>query len=279
MVKKYVFLLTLKLVLLKSISQIDQNPVEWTSQFTEVTMKMAEDIEIDPYGPPIYLIPSIDTVGIEDTISYDVYFGNEEKEAEDVYGISMEWRHETAEIFGGNNTASFDGCWLGTDGVDMISLHVTKDDGIDIAMSRTNQINRSGKGYLATIDIVTPDNLVEKVNDIEIKLTDVSIVSYNGDTLIPNYIEPDKVILVSREKVKNRRFFTLSPNPSNGVFKLQSSSKINHLEVVDLTGRVVYELPGVNNRETINLKVLPKGIYILKAYSCQGLLNRQIHLK
>lgn len=279
MVDKYLLLFFLKFVVFKSFSQVDSAAFEWLNKSVEVSMKIEEDIDIDPYGPPIYLVPAKDTVGITDTIRYNVFLGSEGKEAEEVNGITMKWRHETAEIFGGNNTSSFDGCWLGTDGVDMITLSVSQDDGIDIAMARTDHANRNGKGYIATIDIVTPDNLVEKISGIDIRLTDISIVSYEGEALIPNYIEPNKVILVGRKKLKNKTVFTIAPNPSNGVFQLKSSIKINYLEVVNLIGRVVYKLSKVNHNQTINLKALPKGIYILKAYSNEELLNRQIYLK
>ena len=279
MFKTYLSIFILSLVVFKSFCQLNSTGEEWLNQFHEVSMKIEEDIETDPYGPPIYLVPVTDTVSAMDTIRYDVFFGTDEKEAEGVYGLTMKWRHETSEIYGGNNSASFDGCWLGTDGIDLIVLSVSKDDGIDIGMTRTDHVNRSGKGYLATIDIVTPDNLVEKINDIDIRLTDISIVSHEGDSLIPNYIEPDKVILVSRDKVKTKLIFTISPNPSTGVFQLESSVKINSLEVLDLTGRVVYKLPDVNNMQKINLTSIPKGLYVLKAYSCQGLFNQHIHLK
>lgn len=269
----------LNLVVFKTFSQVDSANFEWLNRFAEVSMKIEENIEIDPNGPPIYLVPAKDTVRATDTIRYNVFFGSDEKEAEGVYGLTMKWRHETVEVFGGNNMSSFNGCWLGTDGIDMMTLSVSKDDGIDIAMSRIDQVNRNGRGYLATIDIVTPDNLVEKVNDIDIRLTDISIVSFKGDTLIPNYIEPEKVILVSSKKLENKNVFTIAPNPSNGIFKLKSNVKINHLEVVDLTGRLVFSMVHVASNQNIDLLGLPKGMYILKAYSYQGLYKQQIHLK
>ena len=109
MFKTYLSIFILSFVVFKSFSQLNSTGEEWLNQFHEVSMKIEEDIETDPYGPPIYLVPVTDTVSAMDTIRYDVFFGTDEKEAEGVYGLTMKWRHETSEIYGGNNSASFDG--------------------------------------------------------------------------------------------------------------------------------------------------------------------------
>ena len=52
----------------------------------------------------------------------------------------------------------------------------------------------------------------------------------------------------------------LYPNPSSGVFNLNSNN-FSDLKVVDVLGKIVYEKNSLENTQTINLKHLPFGFY------------------
>jgi hypothetical protein len=79
--------------------------------------------------------------------------------------------------------------------------------------------------------------------------------------------------------------FTLSPNPSNGIFTmtltgLQNSEGI--ITISDLTGRSVYSeqgLSGNNVTREINLSEFPKGTYIVKVSTDQQIVTRKLVLQ
>jgi hypothetical protein len=62
--------------------------------------------------------------------------------------------------------------------------------------------------------------------------------------------------------------FTISPNPSNGIFQITFSSKqkTNNIEIINTLGQTVFQSSNNYHQSSINLDLsfLPKGIYFLK---------------
>ena len=249
--------------------------------YSKVSFKMAETVPTDPLGPPLYIIPNKDTVTHSDSISYSISFGSSENPAENIYGVSMKLQHDAEDLFGSDNTANFSGSWLGTKNVDMIATGFPLEDGIDIGMARIDQTNRAGYGYLAKVDIVTPDNLVEINKDLVWELTNLTIVSYEGDTTLPNVIYGDPVVILRTKKLQNPLLdkVVFSPNPSNGILELSSLIKFDLITVYDISGRLMKSFSKGELEESIDLSDLPRGLYILKIQSGIHTDNRRVVLK
>ena len=258
---------------------LDASVVE--KNYSKVSFKMAETVPTDPLGPPLYIIPNKDTVTHSDSISYSISFGSSENPAENIYGVSMKLQHDAEDLFGSDNTANFSGSWLGTKNVDMIATGFPLEDGIDIGMARIDQTNRAGYGYLAKVDIVTPDNLVEINKDLVWELTDLTIVSYEGDTTLPNVIYADPVVVLRTKELQNPLLdkVVFSPNPSNGILVLSSLIKFDLITVYDISGRLLKSFSKGELEESIDLSDLPRGLYILKIQSGIHTDNRRVVLK
>lgn len=56
--------------------------------------------------------------------------------------------------------------------------------------------------------------------------------------------------------------FSIGPNPTTGILSVESSEKINSIEVVNAEGRLVQQYSGV---QTINLESLPVGVYTIRS--------------
>lgn len=250
------------------INHQDASVVEQNYSF--VVMKMDEEVQSDPSGPPLYIVPSKDTVYAGDSVEYQILLGDQQTPGEDVYGVSMSLRHEVTEVFGSANSAKFDGNWLGTDGVDMITLSVPLNDGIDIGMSRTDQQNRTGEGYLSTVKVIMPDNLGEVQKDLDLYLTDVLIVTYEGDTIVPHVMVSEDVVVLKTGGSKAALFendVKLFPNPTLGLVRLNSEIELDHILISDITGRTVYFNDHLESNNLLNLSFLPKGVYQIKIQS------------
>lgn len=239
------------------------------SNYSLSISKMDELIEVDPNGPPLLIKPLKDTVYSSDSIDFGIYLGSEDILAEDVYGVSMTLKHDVSEVFGGNNSATFAGSWLGTKDVDMITLSVSLNDGIDIGLARIDQQNRTGQGYLSTVRVIIPDNLTEIQRNLNLYLTDLLIVSYEGDTILPNVIATDTVVVLNSNNVNQSLFDSkvqIFPNPTTGVLNYRSSIDVDEICIRDLYGRKVFRKVNPNFHELIDLKKLPKGIYFYSVY-------------
>ncbi len=77
----------------------------------------------------------------------------------------------------------------------------------------------------------------------------------------------------SAAKLRETAFVKLMPNPNGGIFQVQILDGLHgafHWEIVDLTGRVVFQGRANQNMFTIQASHLSKGIYLLKMRSANG---------
>jgi hypothetical protein len=71
----------------------------------------------------------------------------------------------------------------------------------------------------------------------------------------------------------------LYPNPSNSVVTIESSELITKLEMSNTLGQVMLIDNGpVANKKTLNLKALPKGLYLIKVYNNDNFAVKQLSL-
>ena len=234
--------------------------------------KMFEDPDLDPNGPLLNLVAIEDSIAAGDTAKFDLYFGESIKKAENIYGISLSLGHEVAELNGlTKNTAKFPVSWFGEDGEDMITLSKETPDGIDISLVRTDKQNRTGYGRIASIDIIAPDNLGEMFQKaLKLKLKDVLIVSYQEDTIAPDFVSEStgfKVPLSVKSVYNSLNFY---PNPVKTVLNIQVSEKIETLTVVDIHGRELVKTFPNSSSFSVNISHLSEGNYFLVSESASS---------
>jgi len=71
---------------------------------------------------------------------------------------------------------------------------------------------------------------------------------------------------------------SIAPNPSNGTFNLSCINTMNTIEIYNLIGELIYSDFNFNHQisQTIDLSGSPKGIYLLKVKSSNGMYSRKI---
>lgn len=67
---------------------------------------------------------------------------------------------------------------------------------------------------------------------------------------------------VSNENIKEI-FYKVYPNPSNGIFNIESIYQIDDIQIFDLVGNIIYTNNNLENRSIIDLSKFRKGVYIL----------------
>jgi len=140
-------------------------------------------------------------------------------------------------------------------------------DGIDIAMARIDNQNRSGYGYLTNVKVIIPDNLGEIVKDFQFEFKDVNIVSYQEDTIRPNIIYGDPVVILNKEALDVNlleKGLKVYPNPNSGAFNIDSRLELDKIRIMDLSGRLMHELFTPSQHEVLNLSGFEKGVYLIE---------------
>lgn len=84
-------------------------------------------------------------------------------------------------------------------------------------------------------------------------IDDVVLVGYEGP------------VAISEPAVAKKNNISVYPNPARDMVKIASDKPINHLQVFDLSGKLMYEVKGVNqNNHQFNVSGFARGVYLLK---------------
>lgn len=67
---------------------------------------------------------------------------------------------------------------------------------------------------------------------------------------------------------------TIYPNPAETTIEILSNNTINHIQIVDLTGRVIIKMNNPSSSK-INVQSLPSGVYIINAKTDKGIYSRR----
>lgn len=87
--------------------------------------------------------------------------------------------------------------------------------------------------------------------------------SYNGSLMIhPVFKYPDAIVSIN-ENIVNDSKTNLYPNPSSGKIFFKNTSVPNEIQVFDMFGKIVVELPKGFHKE-IDLSNFPNGVYLIK---------------
>jgi hypothetical protein len=70
--------------------------------------------------------------------------------------------------------------------------------------------------------------------------------------------------------------FEILPNPFKDEITISNTDKIKSIEIIDLTGKVVFSSHPVNNKESINTTNLKSGVYYIKVYSNESVITKKI---
>ena len=87
---------------------------------------------------------------------------------------------------------------------------------------------------------------------------------------------------VDVNEITQEDLINIYPNPSNGIFSIQSSEKISAIEIINVLGEKIYSLDPstslrvTNQKAEINLSKQPKGIYFIKINSENEITTRKI---
>lgn len=103
------------------------------------------------------------------------------------------------------------------------------------------------------------------------RLTDNNGCSINSDTV--------NVIVTGIQEFSSQTL-TIQPNPTSGivVIKTEAVFIIEKIDLLDVTGKLVWseEIHQSGQQFSLNLSLINKGIYLLRAYSSKGLIQKKL---
>jgi len=155
--------------------------------------------------PPLFLSFSKDTFNMGDTVVAYVHLGTDTLTLDSLYSFSFDLNYDITLIDTNSIELTFDSTFIDNDSSDIISLAESVPSGafVDVASSRTNLIDISGDGKVATFIYILEDNLggakVQKALQAVFTFTDVLVLNHLGNPISVNVITDSVVVLQSCE--------------------------------------------------------------------------------
>lgn len=107
------------------------------------------------------------------------------------------------------------------------------------------------------------------------KLYALAIVHTSNKTIVQTEASAlfDKnVVLSTDQEITSHPLFVISPNPANDMLFINSdkATTISHLNIYDISGKIIIKLTDVNINNGIDISTLTKGTYLARIYQDDG---------
>ena len=244
--------------------------------------------EGNPGDPPLLLLPMVDSSNVGDTLHLPIHLGVDTIPADNVYGLAFSITYDNTLVDSASASVRFSPSWLGMGGVNLLSMQ--KDlftaGRIDVAVTRTDQMDISGFGQLGYLSIVMVDDISGKnaLSEIlELKITNVRMISSDGSELPVNPGEIEIVVSETSTGIDKWADLTtvkVYPNPTPGLVFIESevAEELN-IEIFNLQGQ---RIEAITTRETqvqLDLSAEAKGLYLISVSNKTSRLIQKIQLR
>lgn len=95
---------------------------------------------------------------------------------------------------------------------------------------------------------------------------DINLTSFSSSTFNAALITQ---ATADTEMPEAKKGFAVYPNPTTGVLNIQSTEEVS-INIIDMTGKVVFTANGIHNGGSVNLSALQKGFYIATLKGVSG---------
>ncbi|MEZ4888288.1 MAG: DUF5011 domain-containing protein [Chitinophagales bacterium] len=221
---------------------------------------------------PLYVeLPDSD-LNQGDSLTAPIIFGTAEIPATNVYGIAFTVNFDSELVAPESVAVTFEECWLGTEGSNLITLSQPfgEEGAIDVAITRIDLTNQTGYGTIGTLTGII-DNIAGKKSaqqDLTVTISNIRAISAN-ETEIPVFPTADTVIVTDiRESLVNDSI-EMFPNPAKNHLsvRIPDLQKVHSLQLYNLVGGLeknwtVEELSPQNVLQ-LDLSKLQSGVYFL----------------
>ncbi|MDF1673938.1 MAG: T9SS type A sorting domain-containing protein [Vicingaceae bacterium] len=248
--------------------------------------KSINSISAGPNDPNLFVDITPDTVGTSAPLAIPIHLGTSTLPADSVYGVAMRISYDKTKIDSiAGVTVDYSNSWLGTKGVDLITLDTNfYDNGyIDVVLVRNDGQMITGFGELLTLNVITIDNLSGKsatYGTLHVDFVKTTIINLNEDLRPHNQVEDSVVIedlttgvrgLLNKDDVK------VFPNPNNGMFKIYTAKEDVSFEVFSITGQHInINSEYINGYHNVDMSSLKKGIYLVRFSSEKNVIVKKV---
>lgn len=201
---------------------------------------------------------------------------------QEIYGLVFTIEYDESFVDSLGMETEGGSTWFGTEDGDYIQRFYQESPGrLAVGVVGIDQLNRNGGGGVLLNGIWTMEDVVIPIaqgfSEMDFRITDVTLIDFNQnyldgcgiDTLIRVY---DKNVGISERTFETLPLF---PNPTKQNFvNLGNIDNLDYVEMYDVQGRMINTWN--TNFEHLYLGEIPKGIYMLKAYTSEKMFVNKL---
>ena len=203
-----------------------------------------------------------------------------------IYGLIFTIDYDESFVASGGMSTQGGSTWFGTENGDYIQRFYKEEQGrLAVGVVGIDQENRNGGGGVLLDGIWTMEDVVIPIaqgySNMDFRISNVTLIDANGnyldgcgvDTSIRVY---DKSVGIQDRTIEALYLF---PNPTKlSHINLENVKDLDQVEMYDMQGRLIQTWH--TNFNHLPLNNLPKGIYILKAYTPEKMyVNKLVYAK
>ncbi|MBL55867.1 MAG: hypothetical protein CMP61_01640 [Flavobacteriales bacterium] len=247
---------------------VDRNDISSIKLNYNLTHQKNNIIDLDENGPLLRIVPAQQNLSPDDTAQFDIFLGEQIKNAENVFGLNMTVRPTSLSLYNDSIYVDYTDSWIGNVDSNAIHLEHQLTDGISFAIARTDHKNTTNYGKIANIKIPLTNNPIEKFT---LEVTELNIESHEGDILLVNDIIADSVSVVDSTTI-NSSISVIStinsyPNPTSDIVYFNLKEEIKNIAIYSAVGYLIKNEPVNATSFNIDLSSLTNGTYFI---SLQG---------
>jgi|GEM_PF-2276033 len=233
----------------------------------------------DEDGVPLYIQPHSAAPGAH--TGFDIILGDENRTAENIYGLSFSIRYDTAAVAPGSAAVLLTDSWLGSADNDLLTIQQDnhQEGRLDVALTRLDGLSRSGRGAIGQLLVTIEDVILirsEENYEMPFQIEGVKMISAEEE-IIPVNTPQTMVSVALSTSLDNPELgeqLRLFPVPARDhVALLSEQLEIRRIECHDATGRLVGRYGPGNELYVGNW---PAGVYVLRIVTNRGLVRKTL---
>ncbi|MBK7476225.1 MAG: T9SS type A sorting domain-containing protein [Haliscomenobacter sp.] len=246
----------------------------WGKTKAQSGFQPAEPLVPRAAGAPLFVAPREVQPG--EMATFDIMLGEKDQPASGVYGVAFSVLYDKTRIVPGSVTALFSSSWLNDPSTRTLTAHrnFPGEGRIDLAISASNRINRSGFGAIAQLKAAIDAKAAP--SGLTFTIANVRLINAQEEAQAsaPRASSSTIVLATGINDPAVARRVTLAPNPASGFFTVDAQGlTLRRLVCYDLQGNQVLESASADK---LPVDRLSSGIYVLKIWTDEGVVVKKL---
>lgn len=227
-------------------------------------------------NPQLSIIPDQTIVNKGKWGSASIFLGEQVNPITNINGIAYSVNYDNSLIENDSIYLKYNTSFLNPDNQNLnFKKRVFSNGVLYSATTHTDNVNVSGYGKIATLHYKVKSSLT---TDETLSLSIVQAHRSNSSGSITLLTSGDTTLIAKGtsdpvEETLNNILISINPNPTNGKTVIISTTDLEKIEIINLTGQIIFT-EGANSKSyELNLENVANGVYFVKVYNNNKLIS------